>query len=105
MHPCQGNWVEIGRAVVHFARDALAFSAGIKYQHCTLIVCLLTPGASPVVSLLSDKTHKSFSTLYLNVCYRFKISHCPSSVNVLRCCIEIAFLTCHLPINLLRVTF
>ena len=34
MHPCQGNWVAIGRTVVYYARAAHAFSAGIKYRHC-----------------------------------------------------------------------
>ena len=29
------NLVIIGRAVVYYARSAHAFSAGIKYQHCT----------------------------------------------------------------------
>ena len=30
MHPCPGNWVAIGRAVVYYARVAHALSAGIK---------------------------------------------------------------------------
>ena len=30
MHPCPGNWVEIGRVVVYYARAAHTFSAGIK---------------------------------------------------------------------------
>ena len=34
MHPCLGNWVAIGRAVVHYARIGSAFSAGIKCRHC-----------------------------------------------------------------------
>ena len=33
MHPCPGNWVAIGRAVVYSARAAHAFSAGTKCQH------------------------------------------------------------------------
>ena len=36
MHPCPGNWVEIGRAVVYYARADQAFSAGIKCRHCTV---------------------------------------------------------------------
>ena len=32
MHPCPGNWVAIGCAVVYYARDAHAFSAGITWQ-------------------------------------------------------------------------
>ena len=32
MHPCQGNWVAIGRAVVYQARAGHKFSAGIKCQ-------------------------------------------------------------------------
>ena len=35
MHPCPGNWVEFGRAVVYYARSDQAFSAGIKCRHCT----------------------------------------------------------------------
>ena len=34
MQPCPGNWVEIGRAVVYYARDDQAFSAGIKCRYC-----------------------------------------------------------------------
>ena len=34
MHPCLGNCVAIGRAVVHYDRAAHAFSAGIKCRHC-----------------------------------------------------------------------
>ena len=37
MHPCQGNWLAIGRAVMHHARDAHTFSAGIKSRHCTYV--------------------------------------------------------------------
>ena len=36
MHPCPGNWVAIGRAVVYYARADQAFSAGIKCRHCSL---------------------------------------------------------------------
>ena len=35
MHPCPGNWVAIGCAVVYSARAAHAFSAGIKCWHCS----------------------------------------------------------------------
>ena len=35
IHPCPGNWVAVGRAVEYISRAALAFSAGIKCQHCT----------------------------------------------------------------------
>ena len=38
MHPCPGDWVAIGRAVVYYARAAQAFSAGIKWRHCTSTV-------------------------------------------------------------------
>ena len=34
MHPCQRNWVTIGRLVMYNAQTAHAFSAGIKWQHC-----------------------------------------------------------------------
>ena len=34
MHPCTGDRVAIGRAVVYYARAAHAFSAGIKCRHC-----------------------------------------------------------------------
>ena len=34
MHPCPGNWVAIGRAVVYCARAAHAFSAEIKCRYC-----------------------------------------------------------------------
>ena len=36
MHPCPGNWVAIGRAVVYYARAAQALDARIKCQHCIL---------------------------------------------------------------------
>ena len=36
MHPCPGNWVAIGRAVVYYARAAQAFDARIKCQPCIL---------------------------------------------------------------------
>ena len=35
MHPCPGNWVEIGRAVVYYAWAAHAFSARNKCQILT----------------------------------------------------------------------
>ena len=35
MHLCPGNWVAILRAVVYYAWAAHAFSAGIKYRHCS----------------------------------------------------------------------
>ena len=34
MHPCPGNRVAIGRAVLYYARTAHAYSAGIKCRHC-----------------------------------------------------------------------
>ena len=34
MHPCPGNWVAIGRAVVYHGRAAHTFSTGTKYRHC-----------------------------------------------------------------------
>ena len=34
MHPCPGNWVAIGRAVMYLARAAKIFSAGFKCRHC-----------------------------------------------------------------------
>ena len=36
MHPCPGNWIAIGRAVVYYARAAHSFSAGIKCRHCRI---------------------------------------------------------------------
>ena len=36
MHPCQGNCVAIGSAVVNYAQAAHSFSAGIKCRHCIL---------------------------------------------------------------------
>ena len=41
MHPCPGNWVEIGRAVMYHARGDQAFSAGIKCWHCTLFLYIV----------------------------------------------------------------
>ena len=38
MHPCPGNWVAIGHAVVYFARAANTLSAGIKCRHCRLVL-------------------------------------------------------------------
>ena len=38
MHPCPGNRVVIGRAVVYYARTAHAYSAGIKCRHCTYLI-------------------------------------------------------------------
>ena len=34
LHPCPGNRLTIGRAVVFYGRAAQAFSAGIKCRHC-----------------------------------------------------------------------
>ena len=36
MHPCPGNWVAIGRAVVYYYWAAHTLSAGIKCPHCTV---------------------------------------------------------------------
>ena len=36
MHPYPRNWVEIGRAVMFYARADQAFSAGIKCRHCMI---------------------------------------------------------------------
>ena len=38
MHPCQGNWVAIGRAVIYYAWAAQALRAGIKCRHSRFIV-------------------------------------------------------------------
>ena len=35
MHPCPGNRVAIGRAVVYYTLAAHTFSAGIKCRHCS----------------------------------------------------------------------
>ena len=35
MHPCQGNWVAIRRAVAYYARAAHAFSVETKCRHCS----------------------------------------------------------------------
>ena len=43
MHPCPGNWVAIGHAVVYHDRAAHAFSSGIKCRHC-IPVLPVTPG-------------------------------------------------------------
>ena len=42
MHPCPGNWVAIGSAVVYYPRAAQAFDSGIRYRHCrnTCLSCL-----------------------------------------------------------------
>ena len=37
MHPCPGNCVAIGNAVVYYDQAARAFSAGLICRHCTLI--------------------------------------------------------------------
>ena len=37
VHPCPGNWVAIGHAVVYYALADQAFSAGIRLLHCTYI--------------------------------------------------------------------
>ena len=34
LHPCQGNWAAIVRAIGYYARAAHAFSAGIKCRYC-----------------------------------------------------------------------
>ena len=36
MHPCPGNCVVIGRAVVYYARAVHAFSAEVKYRRARL---------------------------------------------------------------------
>ena len=38
MHPCPGIWVAIEQVVIYFARAACAFSAGITYLYCDLLV-------------------------------------------------------------------
>ena len=37
MHPRPTKWVTIGRAVVYYAQEVYAFSAGIKCRHCMSI--------------------------------------------------------------------
>ena len=41
MHPRPENWVEIGRAVVYYARADQIFSAGIKCRHCMYVLTLM----------------------------------------------------------------
>ena len=41
LHPCPGNLVAIGRAVVYYAWTAQAFSAGIKCRHCMSKIVVL----------------------------------------------------------------
>ena len=41
MYPRPGNLVAIGHAVMHYARAAYIFSAGIKCQHCIWQKCPL----------------------------------------------------------------
>ena len=36
MHPCPGNWVSIGRAVVYYTKAAHTLSAGIRCRHCNV---------------------------------------------------------------------
>ena len=38
MHPCPGNWMAIGRAVVYYDRAVQAFSAVTKCRHCIALV-------------------------------------------------------------------
>ena len=49
MHPCSGNMLVIGWAVVHYDRAARAFNAGIKYLHCTCskMIKMGLPGTFP----------------------------------------------------------
>ena len=42
MHPCPGNWVTIGRAVVYYARAAQASSAEFKCRLCMHFPSVLT---------------------------------------------------------------
>ena len=42
MHPCPGNWMTIGHAVVYFAQAAHSFSAGIKCRHCSISITIFS---------------------------------------------------------------
>ena len=61
MHPCPGIWVEIGRAVVYYARAARAFSAGIKCRHCTLSIIILNTFSKMFEEGLLDTLWKTLS--------------------------------------------
>ena len=37
MHPCPGDCVAIGHAVMYYDWAARAFSAGIRCRHCRLV--------------------------------------------------------------------
>ena len=62
MHPCQGNLVAIGRAVVHYAWVARAFSAGIKCRHSSRLVnsTLIISVGKP-----DGKRHSTFRNIIL----------------------------------------
>ena len=49
MHPCPGNQVAIGCAVVYYARAAHTFSAGIKWWHCI--------SAHPIINAKEEVPH------------------------------------------------
>ena len=51
MHPCPGNWVAIGRAVVNYAYAAHTFSAGIKYEHSRTNILRKLPNPPPLHSI------------------------------------------------------
>ena len=62
MHPCPGNQVAISRSVVHYARSAHAFSAGIKCCHCS--------GCSSIAC--KDRLCLSFSTQVVHHYYMMR---------------------------------
>ena len=43
MHPCPGDWLAHGHAVVYYAWVALASSAGIKCRRGTALLKIPTP--------------------------------------------------------------
>ena len=58
MHPCLGNWVAIGRAVVYYARAAHTLQ---EFNAGTVVECIATDCTLPRTS--NDISGVSFSTL------------------------------------------
>ena len=65
MHPCPGNWVGIGHAVMYYVRSARAFSAGIKCRHCTYIHTYIYIYIYMVSGTLNNSNFYSFKSYWI----------------------------------------
>ena len=66
MHPCLGNCVAIGHAVVYHARTAHAFRAGIKCRHCIFLIYALELAQSSldIFGIFGSTAHTGITYTY-----------------------------------------